>query len=70
MATSSPILSSRSHEISMLEKPAHYYLVTFGIVTDRQTDRRKSMHKSPPCISTGGLKNASYCHMPGKCGLQ
>ncbi len=25
--------------------------------SDRQTDRRKSMHKSPPCISTGGLKN-------------
>ncbi len=32
----------------------NYYL---GIVTDRQTDRRKAMHKSPPCISTGGLKN-------------
>ena len=23
---------------------------------NRQTDRRKAMHKSPPCISTGGLK--------------
>ncbi len=22
------------------------------------TDRRKAMHKSPPCMSTGGLKNA------------
>ena len=36
-----------------------YYLVTFGIVRDRQTDRqmdrRKSMNKSPPCVSTGGL---------------
>ncbi len=39
----------------------NYYLVTFGIVTDRQTDgqtdRRKVMHKSPLCISTEGLKN-------------
>ncbi len=25
--------------------------------TDRQTDRWEAMHKSPPCISTGGLKN-------------
>ncbi len=25
--------------------------------SDRRTDRRKAMHKSPPCISTGGLKN-------------
>ncbi len=25
--------------------------------TDRQTDRRKAIHMSPPCISTGGLKN-------------
>ena len=24
---------------------------------DRQTDRRKATHKSPPCMSTGGLKN-------------
>ena len=29
----------------------NYYLVTFGIVTDR----RKLVHKSPPCISKGGL---------------
>ncbi len=38
----------------------NYYLVTFTIVTDRrtdgQTDRQKAAHKSPPCISTGGLK--------------
>ncbi len=33
----------------------NYYLVTFGIETDRQTDRRKATHKSRPCISTGGL---------------
>ncbi len=25
--------------------------------TDRQTDRQKVMHMSPPCIRTGGLKN-------------
>ncbi len=24
-----------------------------------QTDRQKVMHKSPPCISTGGLKNTN-----------
>ncbi len=44
----------------------NFYLVIFGpmnyfLVTDRQTDRwtdrRKVMHKSPPCMSTGGLKN-------------
>ena len=27
----------------------------FGLVTE--TDRRKAMHMSPPCVSTGGLKN-------------
>ncbi len=25
--------------------------------TDRQTDRQKATPKSPPCMSTGGLKN-------------
>ncbi len=25
--------------------------------TDRQTDRQKAMHMSPPCISTGVLNN-------------
>ncbi len=40
----------------------NFYLVMFGpmnyfLVTDRQTDRRKATHKSPPCMSTGGLKN-------------
>ena len=32
-----------------------YCPVNFCPVTDRRTDRRKVMHKSPPC--TGGLKN-------------
>ncbi len=48
----------------------NYYLVTFGIVTDRQMDRRKVMHKSSPCISTGGIKKGwgpSYFH---KCNLK
>ncbi len=37
--------------------------VGFGQVTNfwssdtRQTDRQKAMHKSPPCIGTGVLKN-------------
>ncbi len=31
----------------------NYCLVNFGPVTDR----RKAMHKSPLCMSTGGLKN-------------
>ncbi len=31
----------------------NFCLVNFYKVTDRQ----KAMHKSPPCISTGGLKN-------------
>ncbi len=40
----------------------NFYLVIFGpmnyfLVTDRQMDRRKAIHKSPPCMSTGGLKN-------------
>ncbi len=40
----------------------NYFLVTDGQTdrqTDRQTqtDRRKAMHKSPPCMSTDGLKN-------------
>ncbi len=36
--------------------PMNYFLVT-DRQTDRRTDRRKATHKSPPCISTGGLKN-------------
>ncbi len=28
--------------------------------TDRQTDRQKVLHKSPPCISTGVLKKAVF----------
>ena len=32
-----------------------FFLVNFGIVTYRQ----KATLKSPPCISTGGLKNAT-----------
>ena len=32
--------------------------LNFGQVTDRQTDDgQKVMHNSPPCISTGLLKN-------------
>ena len=31
----------------------NYYPVNFGPMTDR----RKVMHKSPPCMRTGGLKN-------------
>ena len=38
----------------------NYCLVNFGPLTDGQTDRQadrwKVTHKSPPCISTGGLK--------------
>ncbi len=38
----------------------------FCLVTDRQTDgqtdRRKATPKSPPCISTGGLKNDDKYH--------
>ena len=32
----------------------NYFLVTAG---HRQMDRPKAMHKSPPCISTGGFQN-------------
>ena len=35
----------------------NFYLLHYFLVTDRQMDRQKAMHKSPPCISTGGLKN-------------
>ncbi len=34
----------------------NYFLVTWFCV-QWQTDRQKAMHKSPPCISTGVLKN-------------
>ncbi len=35
--------------------------VNFGQVNFGQvTDRRKAMHKSPLCISTGGLKKLEY----------
>ncbi len=37
----------------------NFFLVIFGLVTDRQTDRRKAMHMSPPCMGTGGL-NKKY----------
>ncbi len=36
--------------------------VNYGQVTDRQTDRQKVMHMSPPCIRTGGLKNCVSCN--------
>ena len=38
----------------------NFFLVNFGQVTDRRTDRQTVMHKSPPCISTGGLKNKNF----------
>ncbi len=34
--------------------------LNFGPVTDGRTDRQKAMHMSPPCISTGVLKNKSF----------
>ncbi len=44
--------------------------VNYGPVTDRQTDRQKALHMSPPCICTGVLKNGSptkiYTILPGK----
>ena len=30
--------------------------INFGQVTDGQMDRQKVMHKSSPCISTGGFR--------------
>ena len=47
----------------------NFFLVTFFLVfwhrwTDRQTDRQtggqKVTHKSPPCMSTGGLKKYQF----------
>ena len=37
----------------------NFFLVTFFLVfgTDRQMDGKKATHKSPPYMSTGGLKN-------------
>ena len=32
--------------------------IIFYSQTDDQTDRQKAMHKSPLCMSTGGLKNS------------
>ena len=34
-----------------------FFLVNFGPVPDGPTDGQKATPKSPPCISTGGLKN-------------
>ncbi len=36
-----------------------FFSSNLGLVTDRQTDRQKAMHNTPPCISTGGLKNGA-----------
>ncbi len=33
--------------------------MNYFLVTDRQTDGQKATHKSPPCMSTGGLKKGS-----------
>ncbi len=38
--------------------------MNFGYVTYRQTDIQKVMHKSPPCIRTGGLKNVKGREIP------
>ncbi len=35
------------------------FCLVWIFVTDRQTDRCKVMHKSPPCMSTGGLKKST-----------
>ncbi len=41
-----------------LKRSLRYELLfsNFGVVTERETDRQKTMHMSRPCISTGGLK--------------
>ncbi len=51
----------------------NFFLVIFFLVNTLRdiptravaTDRRKATHKSPPCISTGGLKNvfSVNCHI-------
>ena len=43
-----------------------FWDMNFFLVTDGQTDRRKVMHMSPPCMSTGGLKNYFQVPSPGK----
>ncbi len=49
----SPNLNHLSQTVQeVIFGPMNYFLVT-----DRQTDGRKATHKSPPCMSTGGLKN-------------
>ena len=45
--------------------PMNYYLVTDRRTdgrTDRWTDRRKVTHKSPQCMSTGGLKMNHFAY--------
>ena len=43
--------------------------VNFGPVTDGQTDGQKAMHMSPPCISTGVLKNQISFFETSKLGI-
>ena len=55
---SEPPKSNGSRDINfylVIFGPMNYFLVT-DRRTDGQTDRRKATHKSPPCMSTGGLK--------------
>ncbi len=55
------------HPTSSGSKDIYFYLVIFCprnyfLVTDGQTDEWKATHKSPSCMSTGGLKN--YAEWP------
>ncbi len=42
--------------------PVNFYLMSYFLVIDGQTDRQKAMHKSPPCMTTGGLKKRKNPH--------
>ncbi len=46
-----PFLNWRNNFCPVTFCPVWFFL------TDRQTDRQKVKHMSPPCMSTGGLKN-------------
>ncbi len=50
--------------------PSRSWDMNFGYVTYRQTDIQKVMHKSPPCMRKGGLKNINLPPFLVDCDLQ
>ncbi len=50
-----------AHRIKKLSEPNSAFCGVVGW-TDGQTDGQKATPKSPPCMSTGGLKQVRWIH--------